>query len=181
MPELANPRHERFAQVFAAGIGQGISQHEAYRASGYKAPSYGAAKVSASRLLLTIANRVRELQQEHVAKLQAKLDLSKERVGRRLDLASRMAERQENAPAIATAEAHIAKVFGHITDKQEIGRPGDFTSATSQQDIGKQLLEQVGMSAIDEQAIAAACEANARFIATLCAIRDGAASQDASH
>jgi hypothetical protein len=175
MPALNNPRHERYAQAFFAGLSNGgITQHDAYKAAGYNVKTYGSAKAAASRLLLTVVNRVRELQADQAARLQHKLDLSKERVGKRLDLASRLAESQDNAAAITSAESAIAKVFGHITDKIEQGRPGDFTQAQSQADIGKQLLEQVGLTNADEGAIAMAVEANARFIAELCAIRDGA-------
>jgi hypothetical protein len=46
-----------------------------------------------------ILERVRELQAEQAAPLQHKLDLSRERIGKRLDLASRIAEQQGNAAA----------------------------------------------------------------------------------
>jgi hypothetical protein len=62
----------------------------------------------------TIANRVRELQAEALERQKTKIDLSRERVGARLDKASRIAEEGRNASAMATSELGIAKVFGHI-------------------------------------------------------------------
>src|SRR5262249_43858568 len=64
------------------------------------------------RRVKPILERVRELQAEANARLQPKLDLSRERIGRRLDKASRIAEEQGNASAMATSELGIAKVFG---------------------------------------------------------------------
>jgi hypothetical protein len=71
--------------------------------------------------MLTIVNRVREeLQQEANKRLQPDVDLSRERVGRRLDLASRMAEEQKNPAGIASSELGIAKVFGLATFRRKI-------------------------------------------------------------
>src|SRR5262249_32264703 len=60
----------------------------------------------------SIGERVRELQAQGLAKIERKLDVSRERVGRRLDMASRLAEQQEKPSDIVAAEAQIAKVFG---------------------------------------------------------------------
>jgi hypothetical protein len=64
--------------------------------------------------MLRIANRVKELQREALERQQVEVDVSRQRIGRRLDLASRMAEKQNNPQGIATSELGIAKVFGHI-------------------------------------------------------------------
>ncbi len=103
MPALDNPRWERFAQAIVEGLANGdrkpYSQGRAYIAAGYTAKDQGkrggSAECAASRLLnrvKPIIERVRELQAEANKRLEPKLDLSRERVGRRLDLASRMAE-----------------------------------------------------------------------------------------
>src|SRR4029453_7418359 len=119
MPTLDNPRWERFAQVIVEGLANGdckpYSQGRAYIAAGYTAKDQGkrggSAECAASRLLnrvKPILERVRELQAEAAAKAEVNLD----RIRRRLDLASRIAEKQENAAAITSAELGIAKVFG---------------------------------------------------------------------
>jgi hypothetical protein len=173
MPILDNPRHEAYAQAFFAGLSNGGTQEKAYRAAGYLVTNKNSANACASRLMLTIANRVRELQQEANARIQPQVDLSRERVGRRLDLASRMAEEQKNPAGIASSELGIAKVFGHIGQEIDDKRQG-FAVAKSMQEIGKRLLQSVGVASPDELSVRAAIEANNEFIAKLEAI---AASQ----
>ena len=129
MPVLENPRHEAFAYAIFAGLsGKTRIDRAASTAylTAYPTCSPGnSAEAAASRLLRRvkpITDRVLEFQQEQRRRLEAKLDLSKERVGRRLDKASRIAEEQGNAQGITTAEMGIAKVFGHITDKVEVAQ-----------------------------------------------------------
>ena len=180
MPALSNPRYERFAQALFAGLAGETrvkrAQSTAYLAAYPNCSNGNSAEAAASRLLRRvkpIIERVRELQAQANARLQPKLDLSRERVGRRLDLASRMAEEQNNAQAIATSELGIAKVFGHINgdnDKPQI----DFSTAQSMKDIGRKLLQSVGFCEPDDISIQAAIEANDAFIERLEAIRDSA-------
>src|SRR5262252_10036546 len=111
MPALANPRHERFAQLIVEGLTDGdrkaYSQGRAYIAAGYEAKDAGkrggSAEAAASRLLRNvkpILDRVRELQAEANKRNESKIDLSRERVGRDLDEAYRTAREQGNAPAM---------------------------------------------------------------------------------
>src|SRR5215510_2827903 len=94
MPALANPRHERFAQLIVEGLMNGerkaYSQGRAYIAAGYEAKDAGkrggSAEVNASRLL----NRAKSIG---------------ERVGRRLDMAWRLAE-QQKSPVISWLLRH---------------------------------------------------------------------------
>jgi hypothetical protein len=124
MPVLPNPRHEAFAQAIFAGLSrhQNYSQAQAYRDAGYKVTNGNSARACASRLL-TFANgvseRIHELQAEQLARITPKLDVSKETIGRRLRLASDMAERQENPTAIVNSELAIAKVFHKIEQPDE--------------------------------------------------------------
>jgi hypothetical protein len=173
MPALPNPRHERYAQALFAGLSNGGTQEQAYRAAGYLPSNKNSAKACASRLMITIANRVRELQEESNQRVQHKVDLSRERVGRRLDLASRMAEDQKNAQGIVASELGIAKVFGHIKSDNDPD-PTDFAQANSMHEIGKRLLQSVGFSEPDDISIQAAIEANNAFIEQLEAIRERA-------
>jgi len=101
------------------------------------------------------------------------LDLSKERVGRRLDEASRIAEEDRNPAAMAAPEMGIAKVFGHIREQVEVSSQS-FANAKSIADIGKMLLQQVEHNAPSDADIAEAIEAHDVMIERLNAIRDRA-------
>jgi hypothetical protein len=178
MPALANPRWERFAQSLVASLSdkpEGKNTFKAaYIAAGYSARGHSAEEL-ASRLLRKvepIAARVKELQAQQLARIQPKLDLSKERIGKRLDLASRIAEEDRNASAIVNSELGIAKVFHRIEEREE--NKLDFQSAQSLHEIGERLLQSVGFREPDDVSIQAAIEANDRLIATLEAIRDAA-------
>src|SRR5215475_988363 len=181
MPILPNPRHEAFAQAIFAGLVQPdlYSTHgAAYAAVGYTSNGVGkaggTAEANASRLLkkAKIFDRVQELQQEHYKRVNKKIDLSKERVGRRLDLASQIAEQERNAQGIVASELGIAKVF-HRFDTQNDNQL-DFKSARSMQEIGKKLMQSVGVDEriITAEMVQAAIDANNEFIAQLEAIRD---------
>jgi len=52
-------------------------------------------------------------------RIRPKLDISKERIGRRLDLASTIAEQDRNAQAIVASELGIAKVFHRLDAPQD--------------------------------------------------------------
>ena len=183
MPALDNPRWERFAQAIVEGLANGdrkpYSQGRAYIAAGYTAKDQGkrggSAEAAASRLLKRvkpILDRIRELQAEATKRLEPKLDLSRERIGRRLDLASRMAEEQKSPNGIALSELGIAKVFHRIDTPQDTQQ--DFNSAKSMTDIGRKLLQSVGFAEPDDVSIQAAIEANDAFIDRLQQIRDSA-------
>jgi hypothetical protein len=178
MPALSNPRYERFAQALFAGLAGETrvkrAQSTAYLAAYPNCSKGNPAEAAASRLLRRvkpITERVRELQAEFLARNQSKIDLSRKRVGRRLDLASRIAEEQKNPSAIASSELGIAKVFGHISDQPEAKH--DFNSAQSMQDIGRKLLQSVGLEHATEDQIEAAILANDKFIAELERIAQG--------
>jgi hypothetical protein len=179
MPALANPRWERFALALFAGLDGKTridrAQSTAYLIAYPNCKPGNSAESAASQLLRRIkpiTDRVRELQAEQSAKIQKKIDLSKERIGRRLDLASTMAEQQGNPSGIVNSELGIAKVFHHMTDAEP--NKIDFNTANSMQDIGRKLLQSVGFASPDDASIQAAIEANDVFIARLEAIRDRA-------
>ena len=178
MPALSNPRHEAFAQAIFAGL-SGKTRIERAQSTAYLEayPSCSpgpAAWVNASRLLrrAKVWERVGELQAEANKRLEPKLDLSRERIGRNLDYASALAKQQGNAQAIVASELGIAKVF-HRLDASD-AKPTDFNAATSMQDIGKRLLESIGFREPDPFSIAEAVRLNNLFIEQLEAIRDAA-------
>ena|SRR5499427_7149999 len=178
MPALANPRHEAFAQAIFAGLTGKTriarAQSTAYLEA-YPSCSPGpAAWTNASRLLrrAKVWERIGELQAEANKRLEPKIDLSRERIGRRLHLASQMAEQDRNPNGITAAELGIAKVFHRLDTQDE--DPADFTTARNMTDVGRKLLQSVGFKEPDDVSIQAAIEANDAFIDRLQAIRDRA-------
>ena len=178
MPALTNPRHEAFAQAIFAGL-TGKTRIERAQSTAYlqaypncsPGPS---AWVCASQLLrrTKVWERVGELQAEANKRIQPKLDISKETIGRRLRMASEMAEQDRNPNGITAAELGLAKIF-HRSDTPD-SDVIDFKSARSMQDIGRKLLQSVGFKEPDDVSIQAAIEANDAFIDRLKAIRDAA-------
>ena len=176
MPALSNPRYERFAQALFAGLAGDTrvkrAQSTAYLTA-YPNSSTAAAKTSASRLLTRanqIFERVRELQAEQAARTQRKIDISRDRLARRLDMASTMAETQGNVAGIVASEMGIAKVFG--IDQGDKNVTHSFKNAQSMNDIGKRLLISIGLAEPPAEAINAAIQANDAFVSRLEAIRD---------
>src|SRR5215813_10690868 len=111
MPALSNPRYERFAQALFAGLAGETrvkrAQSTAYLTAYPNCSNGNSAEAAASRLLRRvkpIIERVRELQAEANKRLEPKIDLSRERIGKRLDLASQIAEQERNAQGIVASE-----------------------------------------------------------------------------
>jgi hypothetical protein len=178
MPALANPRHEAFAQAIFAGL-TGKTRIERAQSTAYLEayPSCSpgpAAWTNASRLLrrAKVWERIGELQAEANKRLEPKIDLSRERIGRRLHLASQMAEQDRNPNGITAAELGIAKVF-HPIDAPDPNHI-DFNSAQSMQDIGRKLLQSIGFKEPDDASIREAIELNHTFIDGLQAIHQRA-------
>jgi hypothetical protein len=91
-----------------------------------------------------------------------------------LNEARREAKADRAHSAVIAAVLGKAKVLGLVIDKQEnITKPG-FAEAKSMHDIGKRLLQSIGMSEPDALSIEAAIEENNKFIAGLERIRDQA-------
>src|SRR5262245_35509518 len=174
MPVLPNPRHEAFAQPIVKGLASDKpngknTQKAAYLAAGYSTTTENATEAAASRLLSRvkpIADRVAELQAQALTKIERKLDVSRERVGRRLDKASRMAELAGNAANMVAAELGLARVFG-LHKAGEGYSPVDPSSAESMADIGRLLLESVGATGPSQPQINLAVEANNAFVQRL--------------
>jgi hypothetical protein len=171
MPALANPRHEAFAQAIFAGL-TGRTRIERAQSTAYLQayPSCSpgpAAWTNASRLLrrAKVWERIGDLQAEANKRLEPKIDLSRERIGRRLHLASQMAEQDRNPNGITAAELGIAKVF-HPIDAPDPNHI-DFNSAQSMHDIGRKLLQSLGFKEPDDLSIKRAVEANDAFIDAL--------------
>lgn len=177
MPALKNPRWEAFAQALFVGLAGKTRQERANSTAylvAYPNCSVGnSAEASASRLLRRvkpILDRVRELQAEQAKRTQKKIDISRDRLAIRLNMASTLAEQQGNVAGIVSSEMGIAKVFG--IDQGDGKATHSFKDAQSMDDIGERLLKSVGLSNPGADAIAAAVQANDAFVSRLEAIRD---------
>ena len=107
-----------------------------------------------------------------MARLNPKLDISRERIGRNLDEASRMARNQEKPSDIIAAETALAKIFGLVKTSSSYD-PTDLNHAQSAEQLAELLLVNVGGSPpFTAQEIASALAANDRFVEELEAIRD---------
>src|SRR5262245_18391834 len=179
MPALANPRWERFAQAIVEGLANGdrkpYSQGRAYIAAGYTAKdqgkSGGSAECAASRLLnrvKPIVERVRELQA--IAARNAAETAEK--------MARELNEIQYEARADKAHAAAVSAVLGNTQiltiTPDESAKPIDFKQAKSMQDIGRKLLQSMGLKEPDDASIQAAIEANDTFIDRLKAISEAA-------
>jgi len=118
------------------------------------------------RKVKPILDRVQELQAQALARIDPKLDISRERVGRRSDLASRKAESEGNTANLIAAELGIAKVFG-LAKTGEQYNPADPSNAESMSEIGRLLLESVGATRPSQAQIDLAVAANNAFIERL--------------
>ena len=175
MPGLKNPRWEAFAQAIVAGLASDRPHGKntakaAYLAAGYSPSTDRSAIVSASRLM-TIVNlvveRIRELQANALARVDRKLDISRERIGRNLDLASRIAQDERKASDIVAAETALAKIFGLVKTSSTYD-PTDMNNAQSAEQLAELLLQNVGLdSPFTAAEIERAIAANDRFVLEL--------------
>src|SRR5262245_29271432 len=170
MPALDNPRWERFAQAIVEGLANGdrkpYSQGRAYTAKD-QGKRGGSAECAASRLLnrvKPILERVRELQ-AIAARNAAE---TAEKMARELNEIQYEARADKAHAAAVAAVMGKAKILNLDTPQPS---PTDFKSAKSMHDIGERLLRSVGLPSPDEDSIAAAIEANDRFMAELEAIK----------
>src|SRR5262245_39006164 len=179
MPALDNPRWERFAQAIVEGLANGdrkpYSQSRAYIAAGYTARdtdrNHRSAQASSSRLLSRVIHRVRELQAQAAERTQE----TAEKCVQELNQLRRDAHTDKAYGAAVSAVMGKAKILNLDTPQPS---PTDFKSAKSMHDIGERLLRSVGLPSPDEDSIAAAIEANDRFIAELEAIKARAEKHD---
>jgi len=174
MPVLPNPRHEAFARaIFATTCDPKLypTHGHAYNAAGYRArdagKAGGSAEVNASNLLkkTKIAERVRELQEQAAE--------SADKCVQELNQLRKDAHSDKAYGAAVAAVMGKAKILNLIVDQPPNTSVG-FSSAKSMQDIGRKLLQAVGLASPDDASIQAAIEANDAFIARIEAIRDAA-------
>ena len=173
MPAPQNRRHERYAQLIFEGLTNGeskpYSQSRAYIAAGYSARdtdrNHRSAQASSSRLLSRVIHRVRELQAQAAERTQE----TAEKCVQELNQLRRDAHADKAYAAAVSAVMGKAKILNLSVD-QPPNTSVDFSSAKSMQDLGERLLKSVGLREPSPLDVAAAIEANDRFIAELEAI-----------
>ena len=180
MSALPNPRHEAFARAIFAGIFNSTlypTHGHAYNAAGYQAIGAGkpggSAEVNASRLLKNakIFDRVRELQAQAAEHLQETADKCVEE----LNQIKREAQADRAYSAAVAAVLGKVKILGLAKEDAQLnGNAQSFANCTNMHDIGRKLLEQIGLASPDDVSIAQAIEANNAFVSALERIRDRA-------
>src|SRR5262249_13361675 len=164
MPALANPRHERYAQLIVEALNNG--QPKPYSAThAYIAAEPGSAQAASSRLLYRVINRVRELQQIGATNAAETV----EKMARELNEIQYEARADKAHAAAVSAVLGKARLLNIMPD--EAPKPIDFAKANSMQGIGRKLLQSVGFASPDDLSIQAAIQANDAFIARLEEIR----------
>jgi hypothetical protein len=118
--------------------------------------------------------RIAELLYEAQQKATTKRAYTINEVTERLALASRIAEEDRMPQAITTAEKAIAEVRGLIMKPTNGDDTTSFKQARSMQDIGRKLLQSMGVAEPDDASIQLAIEANDAFVAELERIRNAA-------
>lgn len=182
MPVLANPRWERFAQCIVQGLAdrnQNYSQREAYKRAGYATTNNNSTDAAASRLLRRvkpIIDRVAEIQQQ-AAKRAA---VTVATIVDELDEARQLAKDEKQTSTMVAATSTKAKILGLAIDRQEIGKAGDFQTASTSEELATRMLVDAGAQAISDDMRSMAIAEIERHARALAAIASGAASSDSS-
>jgi hypothetical protein len=122
MPTLQNPRHEKFAQEFAAGK----SAAEAYERAGYVKNSGNCIRLKGNE---RIAARVAEIQYGGAARAEVTIAS----VLGELEEARTFAKEKSNPSAMVSATMGKAKILGLVIDRREVGDVGAFDGWTDEE------------------------------------------------
>ncbi len=129
MSRLINPRHERFAREF---MKSGVATR-AYELAGYGSTTDASLRAKASRLLAH-ANVKRRLAELHtMAAKRAEITVDTLLSDLEEDRALAHGEGQGSAAVQATMAK--ARLLGLIVDRKETGKPGEFDSLQSTDDV----------------------------------------------
>ena len=147
MPILTNPRWEQFARlVVQEGTlhnRNGRSMSDLYLRAGFESePTMCSARANASRLLRTVKpviDRIRELQ-EDAAKLTG---VTVATITGELDAIADIAMTEKQCGAAVSAITSKAKLHGLFVDRQETGKPGDFSKAETAAELAETMLRSV--------------------------------------
>lgn len=123
MSVLDNPKHERFSQELAKGLGY----EESYELAGY-APH----RQNAYRLMTTnddVQARVAELQD----RLAARTEMTLQRLSEMFLEDREFARKLEHSAAAVSATDKLARLHGFMIDRKEIGTPGEFDRMSAEE------------------------------------------------
>lgn len=122
MPPLENPRREKFAK----GIVKGKSQIKAYEEAGYSPK-----RQNAHRLMTNddVAARIIELQSMDVRGLKVDREFSRNMFLNNYNLAIKSG----NLSAANVAAEKLAKLFGLMVERREVGAAGEFSQLSDAQ------------------------------------------------
>ncbi|WP_456637087.1 hypothetical protein [Bradyrhizobium sp. USDA 10063] len=138
MRSLRNPKHERFAQELA----KGKTADEAYQLAGFKPNRGNAARLKANE---SIRARVNELQTRVAERVVEKTAVTREWIINELVKNAAKSSQQSRATdddgeevgefkyqgnVVNKALELIARIEGHMVDRKEVGKPGDFAGMT---------------------------------------------------
>lgn len=126
MGALRNPRHERFALAyFATGIARRAYQQAGYSARQSDTVECAPADACASRLLkhAKVQSRLQEIAVAHA-------QVTEQSLLEELEQARIVAEANAQSGAMVAATMGKARITGHIVDRKEVGKPGDFEQMT---------------------------------------------------
>lgn len=137
MPRLT-PRQEKFCREY---VRCGVAAR-AYLAAGYTASTRNALDASSSRALgyAKIKRRIEGLRQAMAKKHNVTLDT----LADELDEARALALAATQPGAAVQATTVKAKLFGHLVDRKEVGKPGDFQDAESAADVLERVRKELG-------------------------------------
>ena len=123
MPPLPNPRHEKFAKAVA----KGKPKYKAYAEAGYSED-----RGNATRLMTTndsVAARIAELQSMDVRGLKVDREFSRNMFLNNYNLAIEAG----NLSAANVAAEKLAKLFGLMVERREVGAAGEFSQLSDAQ------------------------------------------------
>lgn len=182
MPELTNPRWERFAQCIVKGLADNAgnySQRAAYKAAGYSTTNNNSTDAAASRLLRKvrpILDRVAELQRAAARRT----NVTVATIIDELEEAREIATDEKQTATMVAATTAKAKILGLSVERSEVGKPGDFTSISTSDELASRMLTDAGASIVTDDMKAMAIAELERHARALAAIAQGEQSTDAS-
>jgi len=145
MPVLANPRHEKFAQLMA----EGKTATEAYDAAGYRHSRFNASKLANNP---AVKERVIQITTKITSQAAFSQQITKEKL---IEWHNEIREEGKKNSQLSPAETAIKEISiltGHRIEKSEIGSPGQF-DAMSDDQLERLLVERLADLGLSVEAL----------------------------
>jgi hypothetical protein len=141
MAPLRNPKHEAFCQLMFEGARYGWSQGTAYMKAGFRSAGHGA-ETNASRLLkkADIRRRLAELGESGAKKAR----VTAESLIEKLDVVFDGSVAEKQFSAAGRAVEVQGKLAGVMTDRIEVGGPGEFGSLQTVDEVLELIAREFG-------------------------------------